>query len=478
LDKAMSNVNVASGVNLAGEALSWFAAWPDGLVVADQDGKVQYVSAKAADILGWVTADVQGRHLHAVLCPNDRNSAHSPDDCLLCSEENADEVHSSYWLTRSGVNVSVDYRVIPLPTGGRILSFYDNRARAHSYREMVRFTEYVECSPNPIAEFDGDGQLLFGNPALQEQLLLHGFDDRGIARIWPPDLAALCRQAWRRHSVINDVEVRVDDSWYRWRFHPLATSDKPAVLAYLFDITEQKAAQIQLAEDKAAARRDFFAKMVHELRTPLNAIIGFSQVLARRLDGVLNERDKASLRAIRAAGLQLNELVSDTLDIAKIEAGKMGLEEEKFTLASVFESFHEQVATLAEAKQLSYHCEYDPALTACSDARKLRQILLNLIANAIKYTFEGSVGARAFQPEPHTLVLEVWDTGIGIPEEQRDKLFRAYHQVSEERNKGIQGTGLGLALVAELVAMLGGAIDLESEVDRGSLFRVSIPVSF
>jgi PAS domain S-box len=473
----MSNVNVSAGVNLAAEALSWFAAWPDGLVVADPDGKVQYVSAKAADILGWVTTDVQGRHLHALLCPNDRDSAHSPDDCLLCCEANADEVHSSYWLTRNGVNVSVDYRVIPLPSGGRILSFYDNRARAHSYREMVRFTEYVECSPNSIAEFDGDGQLLFGNPALQEQLLLHGFDDRGVARIWPPDLAALCRQTWRRHSV-NDVEVRVDDNWYRWHFHPLATSDQPAVLAYLFDITEQKAAQIQLAEDKAAARRDFFAKMVHELRTPLNAIIGFSQVLARRLDGVLNERDKASLRAIRAAGLQLNELVSDTLDISKIEAGQMAVEEEAFNLASVFDSFHDQVVTLADAKQLAYQRECDPALTVYSDARKVRQILLNLIANAIKYTLEGSVGARALHPDPHSLVLEVWDTGIGIPEEQRDKLFRPYQQVSEERNKGIQGTGLGLALVAEMVTMLGGTIDVESEVGRGSLFRVTLPVSF
>lgn len=478
MDNVLSNVNASAGVNLAAEALSWFSAWPDGLVVADPDCKVQYVSAKAAELLGWVTAEVQGRHLHALLCPNDRNSAHSPDDCPLCWEENADEVHSSYWVTRSGINVSVDYRVSPLPTGGRILSFYDNRARTHSYREMVKFTEYVECSPAPIAEFDCDGQLLFGNPALQEQLLLHGFDDRGTARIWPKDLAALCRQAWHHGSVINDVEVRVDDNWYRWHFHPLATGDQSSVLGYLFDITEQKAAQIQLAEDKAAARRDFFAKMVHELRTPLNAIIGFSQVLARRLDGVLNERDQASLRAIRAAGLQLNELVSDTLDIAKIEAGKMALEEERFSLASVFASFQEQVMTLADAKQLSYQCECDPELTVYSDARKVRQILLNLIANAIKYTLTGSVGVRAFQPGPHSLVLEVWDTGIGIPEEQRDKLFRAYQQVSEERNKGIQGTGLGLALVAELVAMLGGTIDMESEVGRGSLFRVTLPVRF
>lgn len=473
----MSNTSVIrpAGIDLASEALSWFATWPDGLVMTDEQCRVLYVSSKAADILGWVTAEVQGRHLHALLCPEDRDSAHTVEDCPLCQPEvDADAVHSSYWLNRSGVNVSVDYRVIPSHRGGRILSFYNNRARAHSYREMAKFTEYVECSPAPIAEFDAEGQLQYGNPALQEQLLLHGFDERGVGRIWPQGLAALCQRAWHRKTVINDVEVRVDDNWYRWHFHPLG-GDQPAVLAHLFDVTEEKIAQIRLAGEKAAARRDFFAKMVHELRTPLNAIIAFSQVLTQRLDGTLSERDMASLRAIRAAGLQMNELVSDTLDIAKIDAGKMAVEEASFSLAALFGSFHEQVVALAEAKHLTYLRDCDPTLIIRSDFRKVQQILLNLIANAIKYTREGSVAARGFL-EGDTLVLEVRDTGIGIPESQRDKLFRSYEQVSSERNKGIQGTGLGLALVAELVALLGGTIGVESEVDQGSFFRVVLPI--
>lgn len=472
--------------DLAAEALCWFANWPDGLVVADGECKVRYLSGKATELLGWATADVQGRNLHELLCPHHRDSVHAADDCPLCHPDPAaDEVHSGYWLSRYGVNLSVDFRVMPLladASGGRVLSFYDNRERSHSYREMKKFTGYVELNPAPIAEFDADGQLLFGNPALQEQLLLHGFDDRGVARIWPASLAALCQRAWRRQAVINDVEVRVDDNWYRWHFHPVglgegaAEGDAPSVLAYLFDITEQKAAEIQLAEEKAAARRDFFAKMVHELRTPLNAIIGFSQVLMRRLDGVLSERDKASLRAIRAAGMQLNELVSDTLDIAKIEAGKMVVEEDTFTLLSAMESFRDQVITLAEAKHLSYECECDASLIIRSDFRKVRQILLNLVANAIKYTHQGGVQVRGFLADPHTLVMEVKDTGIGIAEEQLGRLFRSYEQVNDERAKGIQGTGLGLALVAELVGMLGGAVVVESVLGQGSVFRVTLPV--
>lgn len=474
--------------DLADEALNWFAAWPDGLVVADSDYRVRFVSSKASEILGWMTGDVCGRHLHELLCSRNRASAHGVDDCPLCqSDVDPDAIFSGYWLNRHGINVSVDFRVVPLADdsgGGRLLTFYDNRARSHSYREMMKFTEYVELNPAPIAEFDGDGQLLFGNPALQEQLLLHGFDERGVARIWPANLSALCQRAWRRQSTINDVEVKVDDNWYRWHFHPVGQSagepnkEEPrSVLAYLFDITEQKSAEIQLAEEKAAARRDFFAKMVHELRTPLNAIIGFSQVLMRRLDDVLSERDKASLRAIRAAGIQLNELVSDTLDIAKIEAGKMALEEETFALLSALESFRDQVETLADAKNLTYSCECDASLLIRSDFRKVRQILLNLIANAIKYTDRGRVQVRAFLADAHTLVLEVQDTGIGIAPAELDKLFRSYEQVSDERTKGIQGTGLGLALVAELVAMLGGTIAVESRVGEGSIFRVSLPVS-
>lgn len=487
-DTAIQSEAITSYHDLAAEALRWFANWPDGLVVADGDCNVRYLSAKATELLGWATADAQGRNLHELLCPLNRDSAHSESECPLCvGDLDGDEVHSGYWVNRSGVNLSVDFRVMPLSgegIHGRILSFYDNRQRSHSYREMRKFTEYVERSPAPIAEFNADGQLLFGNPALQEQLLLHGFDDRGTARIWPANLAALCQRAWRRLPLIHDLDVHVDDNWYRWHFHPVGggygdgnDGDAPSVLAYLFDITEQKMAEIQLAEEKAAARRDFFAKMVHELRTPLNAIIGFSQVLMKRLDGVLSERDKESLRAIRAAGMQLSELVSDTLDIAKIEAGKMVVEEDTFTLSSTIESFRDQVATLAEAKKLSYKCECDPALVIRSDFRKVRQILLNLVANAIKYTHQGGIQVRGFLADPHTLVIEVQDTGIGIAAEQLDRLFRSYEQVNDERNKGIQGTGLGLALVGELVTMLGGAIAVESTIGEGSLFRVTLPVS-
>jgi two-component system autoinducer 2 sensor kinase/phosphatase LuxQ len=470
---------------LAGEALSWFTFWPDGLVAVDQAHRVLHLSPKAQELLGWTPDAAQGRGLHELVCARSRDHAHNADDCPLCAAEvDCDQTFSTWWLTQAGRNISVDYRVIRVQGGraARLISFYDNRARPYSFREMVKYTEYVDQSPTPIAEFDSDGQLLFGNPALQEALLFHGFDDSGSGRIWPANLAALCQSAWQQQKIINDVEVKIDDSWYRWHLHPVASATSQSVMAYLFDITEQKSAQIRLAEEKTAARRDFFAKMVHELRTPLNAIIGFSQVLLRRAENVLEERDMAGLRAIRAAGLQLNEMVSDTLDIAKIEAGKMTVHLENLRLARVLESFGEQVLTLADAKKLSYRVHCDAELVIFSDAKKVRQILLNLVGNAIKYTHSGAVEVRASlgvvgeaHPEEWVL-LEVADTGIGINPAQQTQLFRAYEQVTETQNRTIQGTGLGLALVAELVQMLGGRIRVTSAPGAGSVFSVVLPL--
>ena len=488
LEKRADYPILPQAADLSAETLAWCNAWPDGLLAVDSRFRLIYLSERAAALLGCSAEAGLGRALHDLVCVRSREYAHDLAACPLCAPD-ADpaETHSSYWMTQAGRNLSVDYRLIPLVEhagrAARLISFYDNRQRSHSYREMVKYTEYVEQSPAPIAEFDNEGQLLFGNPALQDELLLHGFDEAGNGRIWPADLAAICQTAWAQQKIINDVEVRIDDTWFRWHFHPVASTTSPSVLAYLFDITEQKQAEIRLAEEQTAARRDFLAKMVHELRTPLNAIIGFSQVVLRRAENVLTERDLACLRAIRSAGLQLNEMVSDTLDIAKIEAGKMHVHLENFRVAKALESFHEQVETLAEAKKLHYQVACDAELVIYSDFKKVRQILLNLVSNAIKYTHQGSVRVTAHieltgaHNADHCVLFEVADTGIGINVAQQAQLFGAYQQLDERANRNIQGTGLGLALVAELVQMLGGTIRVDSAAGEGSVFRVNLPLS-
>lgn len=467
------------------QAQAWLRQWPDGLIVLDQSYCVQLLSAQAERILGLSQGQAQGQHVHQLLCAHSRSEAHDLDACPLCVNQPATPLSSAYWLTGDGFNLSVDFRcfALSLTTGElKVISFQDNAERMHNQAEMEKYAEYVDKSPAPIAEFDADGHMLFANPALQNLLLHWGFDELGHARVLPTNIYELCQSCVTDPELIQQLEVEVDTAWYSWHLQRLttATDGEASVMAYAFDITQQKQAQAETARQKAEARRDFYAKMVHELRTPLNAIIGFSQVLQKRNADVLSPRELNKLKAIRAAGIQLNDMVTDTLDIAKIEAGKMDVQLEAFDIDELVETFAEQLTTLAEAKGLDFKVQCDPQLSCFSDPRKVRQIIVNLASNAIKYTPQGVVSVQVVHAHSgylgEVMRITVTDTGVGIPAEQIDKLFNAYHQLKDETNKNIQGTGLGLALVAELVKLLDGDISVQSEKGSGSSFTVLIPL--
>jgi two-component system, autoinducer 2 sensor kinase/phosphatase LuxQ len=460
------------------EQACWLKQWPDGLIALSQDFKIEWLSEKARECLGY-DDQVIGLSIHDVLCTSMREDLHEPSACPLCQANSSSElVYSGWWNSQYGTHISVDYRLMDFSFENhvrRVISFFDNQTRQHSYREMQKLTQYVDHSPAPIAEFDSDAQMLFGNPAMQQILLKFGFDDLGNARILPDQLAVLCAQVAERQQGTNDLEVNVDGHWFRWHLHPVVTDEANCVIAFLFDITDQRLAEQTLMEAQRAARRDFYAKMVHELRTPLNTIVGFSQLLLKRLTTSLNERDLSSLKAIRMAGLQLNELVSDTLDAAKLDAGKMTLQIESFPVSRVIDSLQDQISYLAEGKQLLYCVQYETTFGMRTDYKKLRQILLNLLSNSIKYTHQGQVSLVVKNLDEHWASFEVIDTGMGIPEEQQAHLFNAYQQVESHKSKDIQGTGLGLTLVAEMVKLLGGEVKFTSQLGQGSHFSVRLP---
>ena len=475
-------MSVLPGFN--GEAGRWFEQWPEGLIGVDHAGTMLFVSPKAESILRWQNRELINLNVHSSLCARSRGMAHDEAECpLLKKSPCASEVHSAFWLDNHGNNVGVDFRVFELSGAGethRVISFQDNFELDHNSAELNKFAEYVEHSPSFIGEFDCEGQLLFANTALQNQLIESGFDDDGNMRIYPGNLADLCHKICEQREIIGNVQVNVDERWFSWHLYPLHAAGEPSVMAYGFDITDQKKAEAILEKEKAAARRDFYAKMIHELRTPLNAIIGFSQVMMRRLEKSVSERDIHYLKSINMAGLQLNDMVSDTLDAAKIDAGKMSVENENFRVVQVIESIGPQIETLANGKKLDFQYQCDQHLTLISDPRRVRQILLNLISNAIKYTKKGAVKLRVFADFSEYLgeiiTIEVEDSGMGIPDDQMDKLFGSYERVNESQIKDVQGTGLGLSLVAEIVALLGGGISVKSEVNVGSVFRVELPL--
>jgi signal transduction histidine kinase len=230
-------------------------------------------------------------------------------------------------------------------------------------------------------------------------------------------------------------------------------------------------------------KSEFLTNMSHELRTPLNSIIGFSEVL-ESVD-VLNDKQRRYANNIKHSGRVLLELINDILDLAKIEAGKMEARPTEFSLAQLVGDMNEMVRNLAHEKRIDLQWKVAESTTPLrQDLIKVRQILTNLISNAIKFTPEGGrITISAYPDEQHNLVLKVEDTGVGIPEDEREIIFEKFRQGTaaiggNQLTREHSGTGLGLSIVKELCILLGGKVELESAVGQGSTFTVTLPWVF
>jgi signal transduction histidine kinase len=220
---------------------------------------------------------------------------------------------------------------------------------------------------------------------------------------------------------------------------------------------------------------DFLATMSHELRTPLNSILGFSEVLLS--SDQLSDKQQRWVRNIQTSGERLLNLINDILDLAKIEAGKMHVKLEEFSIHDVAEGLLNMFRPLAEKKNIDLRGQIDPAIPALrQDLVKLQQILSNLLSNAIKFTPEG--GRVLFKAEVEALhvVLTVSDTGVGIAPDEQDLVFEKFRQSGNPLTREHAGTGLGLSIVRELAKLLGGEVSLQSELGRGSTFIVRLPL--
>ena len=255
---------------------------------------------------------------------------------------------------------------------------------------------------------------------------------------------------------------------------------------------ELEAKNTELAESKSAAERanaaksEFLANMSHEIRTPMNAILGFSELLRAQMAA---SKDRNYLDAISSSGRTLLALINDILDLSKIEAGKMDLQYEPVSVARVVEELERLFSIKAGEKGLQLLTEIDPGLPRglMLDEVRLRQLLFNVVGNAIKFTEKGHVKIRVraeyadaqAETEPDetrvNLVLEIEDTGIGIPKDQLDGIFGAFSQVAGQSTRKFGGTGLGLTITKRLTEMMGGVIAVESQQGHGSTFRFTFP---
>lgn len=251
------------------------------------------------------------------------------------------------------------------------------------------------------------------------------------------------------------------------------------------EIDKRKAAQKELAVARDAAlqsarmKSEFLANMSHEIRTPMNAVIGMTDLLA---ESALNTEQKEYVRVIRQSGDALLDLIDDILDLSKIEAGKMKLEQVEFDLRERVENVVDVLADRAYAKGLDISCLCDPDLPdiLVGDPVRIHQVLTNLVSNAIKFTIRGDVVVRA-RPEHRRddiqfVLFEVLDTGVGLSPEARESLFRPFTQADGSTTRKFGGTGLGLAISRQLVEIMGGEIGVESEEHKGSRFWFRVPM--
>jgi len=242
----------------------------------------------------------------------------------------------------------------------------------------------------------------------------------------------------------------------------------------LFTEIQEKSRQLEIASQH---KSQFLANMSHELRTPLNAIIGYTEMMADGLYGDVPEKAQGVLERVQANGRHLLGLINDVLDLSKIEAGQLVLAMEEYSVADMVATVLSATESLARTKGLKLGSDVPAGLpTGTGDARRLTQVLLNLVGNAIKFTDQGSVEVRAAAADGR-FELSVVDTGFGIAPEDQAKIFEEFQQVDNTSTRKKGGTGLGLAISRRIVELHGGRITVESDVGKGSTFKVIVPIN-
>ncbi len=240
----------------------------------------------------------------------------------------------------------------------------------------------------------------------------------------------------------------------------------------LFDEIQEKSRQL---EEASKHKSQFLANMSHELRTPLNAILGYTELIVDGVYGETPEKVQDALKRISANGKHLLGLINDVLDLSKIEAGQLALSLTDYSMKDVVHSVYGAVEPLAAEKKLTFKAEIMPdMMQGHGDERRLTQVLLNLVGNAIKFTDAGAVVIKASQSNG-VFSVAVQDTGPGISEDDQKKLFQEFQQADSSTTKKKGGTGLGLAISKRIVEMHGGKIWLESQIGRGSTFAFTVP---
>jgi PAS domain S-box-containing protein len=362
----------------------------------------------------------------------------------------------------------------------------------------ARFRQIVENASDIIYRADMDGNFTYANPSALK-MMGYASEQEVLGRKYLDLTTPEFRHKLKRiydHQYISKTK----NTYYEF---PAVTEDGQIVWvgqnvqlimdgervigfqAVARNITQLKQAQEALAlsrdqaMDASRFKSQLLSRVSHELRTPLGGILGYAELLQYKAFGPLTEKQHNAVNNIIESTDYLTSIVNDLLDESQIESKSISLHNEYFNPIELLEKTKTTMSTLADKKGLAFRVEIDPELPSelYGDVNRLQQILINLEGNAIKFTKLGEVNVSLKRPAPAQWSIEVRDTGAGIPVDDQQNIFEPFRQVSNSITRENRGSGLGLAITKQLVELMGGQISLESEIGKGSLFTVTLPIT-
>jgi PAS domain S-box-containing protein len=486
----------------------------EGLVMQNRRGEIIACNQAAERILGLSQTQMLGRN-----ALNTRRQAIREDGSSFPSEHHPGIIalrtgqaqrnivmgihkpdNSLSWIL---VNAEPMFDINETSAYAVVVTFSDITETRNAHAELDEQRRILQAvldnTPVAIQMYDLNGTLLLSNQVAEQ--LLHGSKDNvplqelnrnyhafvyGTETLYPTTDMPLVRSLKGETCRIEDMELRYSDGsriLLEVSAAPVSNEngDISAAVIVFQDINARKQAELALidasqkAEAANRAKSSFLANMSHELRTPLNAVMGYAQILSQ--SPALDTEHQRMAAIIKNSGEHLLSLLNDILDLSKIEAGRYELLFAPCRLDDFLNSLVDIFGVHAERKGLIFKQDFAPDLPMKieTDGRRLRQILMNLLGNAVKFTQQGYVALRC-QYSHGYLHFTVSDTGIGISPEQQDLIFEAFQQVSDDALKS-QGTGLGLSISRKLTDLLQGTLSVESELGQGSHFHLKIPVS-
>jgi len=488
----------------ADETRAWLAAivdsTEDAIIGKTLDGTIVSWNRSAERIYGYTPAEAIGQPIHLIFAPERLGEV---DEILRGIARGQTVRHDTIRRRRDGTAVHVSLSIAPIRnTNGTIIGAA-SIARDVSARVVAeeRFRQVLLAAPDAMVIVDDGGTIVLVNEQTER---LFGYSaaeliDQPVELLVPERLRDR-HTGYRQHYLgkpsVHGMGVGLALSGRRRdgtefpievSLAPLAVNDGTLVSAAIRDVTDRRNAEEQLARarDEALAatqaKSQFVAMVSHEIRTPMNGVIGLTRLL---LDTALQPVQRRYTEAIRTSGSALLTVINDILDFSKIESGKIELAHTDFDLCGMLEEVIAVAVELGRDKDIEVVGYYPPTLPSMvrGDCGRLRQCLLNLVGNAIKFTEHGEVRVTAESVSvpgqaAQQFVFAVTDTGIGVAPEQLQRLFEPFTQLDDAYNRRIGGTGLGLTICRELVGLMHGRIEATSEPGQGSRFTLTIPLA-